>query len=181
MQRELHLEQRGPGGISNGLQPLYQHGKRVIREAVSNKNGLAHLTHKLSDRRITCEIRAQDQWIDEVTHQSRKIGSPSSCCRRSDQDVFLSCVTMKQYLERSQQQHVECCTPIARHGFELLRQQWIQFEGVRSPSESLYYRTRPIGRKIDHGQLACKLFLPVRPEPITVGAAQHLFLAANVI
>src|SRR5215471_1053066 len=68
---------------------------------------LPHAREKLAKSRLTAEVAAQHQSINEGANQILSLNHGPAGDRRTDNYVFLSAVAIKQRLKCSQQSHEE--------------------------------------------------------------------------
>src|SRR5215813_10425857 len=88
---------------------------------------------------------------------------------------------MYQYLKRCHQRHIEGRSLSLAQSPEALGELRRKLEGMGYPIVGLDGRSRPIGREIEHWQLAAQLTLPVGPKPLSFWTRQHLVLPANIV
>ena len=74
---------------------------------ISSQRHFAHPFQQIMEARITGEVRAKRQHIDEKTNQAFRFALVAVGDGRSNNDVVLLCVAHQQYIERRQHRHEE--------------------------------------------------------------------------
>ena len=139
-----NLKERRLAGIAPGVQALDQQRKRKILMRERAQDHTPDLVQELPERRISAQIRAHDYGVDEIPDDAGEFSLASPRGWRAHQDVFLTGVAVKQYLEGRQQHHVKRHSlipgqPTQKHGQII----W-KFEEVGSSVMAVRRGPRPI-------------------------------------
>jgi len=95
------------------------------------QHGLAHLLKESAKARIARKVRAHDQWVDEVSDQTRQFRVISTRRGRADENFVLPGIAMQEHLKRSQQDHVECDVVITADCLQSFYDSRCEFESMR--------------------------------------------------
>src|SRR5258708_10764248 len=137
-----------------------------MREGI--KHRLPDLVQQLLKRRSPRQVGTQHERIDEVTNGCRK-GRPVPAGRgRTDDDVRLSRVSIKQHLKGRQQGHVECGSMTLGQRLELARSLRIYLESAGSSALSFNGRTRATGVKIQRRRRVFQLPGPIVKQSLAL-------------
>ena len=105
LQDKHGLEKRIAVQASLRLQFLHQFLERQILMGKRAERVFAHTPKQSAERRVACQITAENQRVDEETNQVLQVQMVSARDDRADQDVFLAGVPVQKRLEGRQQSH----------------------------------------------------------------------------
>ena len=105
LQHEHDLEKGIAAEGSFRLQFLHQFLERQILMSKCAERVFAYTLKQSPERRVACQVTAENHRVDEETNQVLQIQLVSACDHRADQDVFLAGVTVQKRLEGRQQSH----------------------------------------------------------------------------
>src|SRR6185503_4150378 len=142
---------------------LYQQWKRIFLLLESVERALAHLCEKRFKCGIIRNLGAQHHRVDEVADERFKLGPRSTRRGSADENFFLICVAVKEYLQGCQQSQVERCAAFTADCFQQPGQLCAQSERLGSALIGLNRWPATVCRKIQYRQFTGQLIAPVCP------------------
>src|SRR5689334_4889367 len=96
LQRERNLKNRIAAEVARGLQLFDDSFKRQVLMRVGGECQIANAPEQFAKCRTAAEVSAQDEGVDEEPDETFELAAVAIGDARSDQDVRLICVAMKQ-------------------------------------------------------------------------------------
>ena len=125
---------------------------------------------------MSTEVGAQRQGIDKETDERLKLSVIAVGYRRPDDEVPLTTVAAHENLKGCEQCHVERGVVCLAQSAQTLRQVGIQRQCNHIATETLSWRSRPVGWKLQQFRCACQLRFPVVQLPLQALTLQILAL-----
>ena len=141
----------------------------------------AQAGEKPACRGIARQIGAQHQRIDETADYVLDLGAAAVGDRRTHQDILLAAVTRKQQREAGEERHEESRSFASRKPTQRVGQLEGQREGVDFTAPAPHWRSRPIGRQLEHLRGPREARAPVRELGLQRFALQPTALPAREV
>ncbi len=161
-EREHHLEERRPAGVSDRLELLHQLLEGNVLVGVGPQGAFAHAGEELAERGRVVQARAQGQDVGEEADDAFQLGEAAAGDGGADDDVVLAGVAGQQGLEGGQQGHEEGDALLLAEVLERAGERRGNGEVEEGAAERLGRRPGEVGGQIQVRGSAFQVPLPVR-------------------
>ncbi len=160
LQGEHHLEQRRAAQLALGLECLHQllEGHVLVGEGAERR--LMRPGHQGLEGRVSGQVRAQGERVDEQADEALQLGAVASGHRGADDDVVLAAVARQQHLVRGQQDGEEGAALASGQCLQRLEQRRGQHHREAGTVGAGHGRTGLVRGQLQHG-IGVQLLAPV--------------------